>query len=518
MSSVKKSSNPKTNKFLSAALKEVPRLLGQLNRNPSSRSYGSFDRAYWHYRTNDISCARYQEAVYTLTLLYFSEFEGNIYYKDKKVLEWIRAALRFTTTIERANGSFDEWYVNEGSYVATAFVTSALGQTLLLFREHGVRLDEEDAVLKLLSNSARFLIDSREETVLNQVSGAIFGISCAGYLLGKEEFKSSAASLLTQFLSKQDGDGWWSEYGGPDIGYLTLTVSYLDKYKRLTGDEKVQGAIDKARDFIIQFVNPDFTAGGEYMARNTEYLIPSGTLPYMGAIQPSHLDDRYLSYILYNWIETGVRNDPQPIKIISGESYFSSSGLLRVRSSKYFLTTNGYKGGSFRIYMDGKAYYDSGLEINGFSSGILDRNNLVSFVSGRLESTGVLKKIKEPLLDTKLAIVFKTWQLLFGQVPFLQKTIKKFLRLKMISYSSGVGVRFTRNIKYTKDKIKVTDTIYDKVLEDDIIFGVKSAYNAVPSSKYVATPEVASCQLVPTIEQTTNNGAHVIVRTFHIDG
>ena len=92
------------NKFLEEALSQIPRILGQLNRNPSSRSYGSFDRAYWHYRTNDISSARYQEAVYTLTLLYFSKFEGNDYYKDDKVLEWIRAALYFTSKIQRPNG------------------------------------------------------------------------------------------------------------------------------------------------------------------------------------------------------------------------------------------------------------------------------------------------------------------------------------------------------------------------------------------------------------------------------
>src|SRR3989344_966547 len=101
----------KSNTFLEEVLDQVPRLLGQLNRNPSSRSYGSFDRAYWHYRTNDISSCRYQEAVYTLALLYCSKFEGNKYYKDTQVLKWIQSALTFTTSIQHKNGSFDEWYI-----------------------------------------------------------------------------------------------------------------------------------------------------------------------------------------------------------------------------------------------------------------------------------------------------------------------------------------------------------------------------------------------------------------------
>src|SRR3989344_242028 len=115
------------NPFLASTLDQIPRLLGQLNRNPGSVSYGSFDRAYWHYRTNDISCCRYQEAVYTLALLYCSNFAGNSYYHNDQILNWVQASLQFTVGRQRPNGSFDEWYLNEGSYVGTAFLAAALG-------------------------------------------------------------------------------------------------------------------------------------------------------------------------------------------------------------------------------------------------------------------------------------------------------------------------------------------------------------------------------------------------------
>lgn len=505
------------NKFLEEALSQIPRILGQLNRNPSSRSYGSFDRAYWHYRTNDISSARYQEAVYTLTLLYFSKFEGNDYYKDDKVLEWIRAALYFTSKIQRPNGSFDEWYVNEGSYVATAFIAAALGQTLMLFRENSFDLKEEVIILRILELAVEFLSQTVEETVLNQVSGAVLAITLVGRLCNREDFTTYSEKLLEDFLGRQNKEGWWSEYGGPDIGYLSLTVSYLEKYANLTGSKKVVEPIRRARFFVEEFINPDHTAGGEYMSRNTEYIIPSVSLPYLGAVKPINLDDRYLCYILYNWIETGLETNPQATVIRDGESYFSESAILRVANSRYFLVANGKKGGSFRLYIGGKTYYDSGLEINGFSTGILDESNYVDFKSGRLESKGSLKKIKEPLLTTSVMIPFKLWQLLFGRIMFLQKTIKDFLRFRMISYAGGSEVSFRRVIEYSTQEVIVTDSIYGRVLEDDIIFGVKASYNAVPSSKYATIPEIFRRRLSPNLEEKTENDVYVIKRTFYFN-
>ncbi len=498
-----------SNEFLREALAQMPRLLGQLNRNPSSLSYGSFDRAFWHYRTNDISCARYQEAVYTLTLLFCSQFEGNEYYRDEKILEWIRAALCFTANLQRSNGSFDEWYVNEGSYVATAFLTSAIGQTILLLKSNDINFAEEILTRNVLKKAADFLLEIKENTVMNQVSGAIFALALAG---------KDTGHLLEEFLEKQNEEGWWSEYGGPDIGYLSLTISYLEKYRKLTHSTKADAAISKAKKFVETFINPDHTAGGEYMSRNTEYIIPSTSLAYLGAVRPAHLDDRYLCYILYNWIETGIEIAPQPIKVSLGESFFNESSILRVVNKKYYLVSNAKKGGSFRLYSGGKVYFDSGLEINfggeKFSTGILDSANEISFQTGILKTSGSAKKIKEPLLKTHTAIVFKLWQFIFGRIPYLYKFVKDLLRHKMISYSGVSAVPFKRVIEYSPHKVIVTDTVFGVDLKDDIISGVKASYSAVPSSKYAPIPELARNRLSPVLEEKLEGNAYIIKRTF----
>lgn len=512
---------PKTaqNDFLKQSLLETPRLLGQLNRNPSSKNYGSFDRAFWHYRTNDISCCRYQEAVYTLTLLYCHDFEGNKYHKDPKILEWIRAGLTFTTSIQRKDGSFDEWYINEGSYVGTAFVVAALSQALLLLRKENVSIPEESICIEMVLRGAKFLMARSETTVLNQVSGAIFAIAAAGTLADRSELKEFSKKLLEIFLKLQSKEGWWSEYGGPDIGYLSLTISYLEKYMDLEGkNDATAEALERAKSFVLEFVHPDKTAGGEYMARNTEYLIPSAALPYLGSVGPAQLDDRYLSYILYNWIETGLQTEPQSLEILPGDSYFSESTLLKVANEKYFFVANGKKGGAFRIYANGKVYYDSGIEMRAqkelLTTGTLDEQNKVTFEKNIFTISGSLKPIQEPLLATRIMILFKSFQFIFGRFPWIQKLLKSYLRKRMISYKTKTAYSFKRRIAYSENDVIITDLISGESVPDDILYGTKAAYTAVPSSKYVGEPELAGALLLPRVETEKTNEGTALKRTF----
>ncbi len=517
----------KSNKFIELSLEQIPRLLGQLNRNPSSVSYGSFDRAYWHYRTNDISCARYQEAVYTLVLLYCSDVEGNNYFQDKKLLEYIRASFCFTAGLQRRNGSFDEWYINEGSYVATAFLVAALSESIDLFRKNKVVIEEEEElILGVLERAAIFLIRASEQTVMNQVSGAIFAIASVGKLRNNDFFIETAQQLLNHLMSLQSPEGWWMEYGGPDIGYLTLTISYLEKYQKLSITQKnfepLTESIQRAKYFVEKFIAPDVTAGGEYMSRNTEYIIPSETLPYLGAITPTHLDDRYLCYVLYNWIYTGLIVAPQKIPVlVNKEEFLNECGILRVVNESYFLVVNGKKGGSLRLYSKDKNYYDSAVEVSShhgnFSAGILDDANQISFRPGSLHVSGFVKCIKEPLLKTALSVAFKVWQLLFGRFSFLQRSMKKFLRPQMISYSNRSGIAFERNVEYGSRVVAITDIVIGAESRNAILLEAKSAYSAVPSSKYALAQEFAVCQMVPVWDEKKDGDTYTIKRTFSFD-
>ena len=90
--------------YYKEVLSQMPRILNLLDRNPASKTFGSFDREFWNYNAFDFSCARKQEAVLTLALMYNLRRKDNIYYNSPLLLEWINAALNYWVTIQHKNG------------------------------------------------------------------------------------------------------------------------------------------------------------------------------------------------------------------------------------------------------------------------------------------------------------------------------------------------------------------------------------------------------------------------------
>jgi hypothetical protein len=153
--------------YLNPILDNVPRLLGLLNRNISSANYGCFDRDFWHYKIIDLSCAIKQEAVLTLARLYLIDHEKNRYYQNAEILHYIRAALIFWSKIQNKNGSFNEWYPNENSFVATAFTSYAVSESLILMKNIIPESDYQ-TILGSLKKAGEWLIKRNEIRVMNQ--------------------------------------------------------------------------------------------------------------------------------------------------------------------------------------------------------------------------------------------------------------------------------------------------------------------------------------------------------------
>lgn len=536
----------KSNIFLSSVIDEVPRLLGQLNRNPSSGAYGSFDRAFWHYRVNDISSARYQEAILTLSLLYSTRFEGNIYFGDKKILEWLRAALDFTRSIQNRDGSFDEWYLREGSFVATSFVVAALARAVALLGPE--ELPAYEAIVATLRKGADWVLRHEEIAVFNQVAGSAAALLGVFNLTREPVYQKEAEKKIKFMLARQTDEGWWEEYGGPDIGYLSLTVDYLSLYFKETGDKSVLDSLKKANFFITHFLHPDLTTGGEYMSRNTEYLIPSGfarlaevdgsasqilefgraALSAKKGIYPQALDDRYLCYILYNWLEAGLLFKYEQSLYAAGaapiydsEIFFEKAGIRVVRKNHYYLVVNLRKGGAFRIYSGNRMYSDSGVEAqdgrNAYSSGVLDSRNTIWQNSNVFGARGFLKPLREPLMKTPVMLVFKSFQLFIGWIDYIQRAVKKILRKKMILYRDKTRLSFERSFRLSKDLIEITDSIDGRLPFDCLRFGLKSSYLFIPSSKYFIREELDKNLLNPSDERrASENGQNIFIRVFRL--
>ncbi len=509
--------------YLTPILKNAPRLLGLLNRNVSSSSYGSFDREYWHYNTVDFSCARKQEAVLTLTLLYLIKHEKNRYYQSSEILDYIRAALMFWTRIQNTNGSFSEWYPNENSFVVTSFSTYAVSESLLLIKDE-LPANECQRVIEALIKAGDWLVSRNETRVMNQQTGAAIALLNLYLLTEKNIYRDSSRDKISLLKQRQSDEGWFLEYGGPDIGYLSLAIDYLCKYYSKTGDEPVKEIIERSLGFIKYFIQPNLIAGGEYTSRNTEYLIPHGfeilsktseDARFVASVVrksllrtesfPNLFDDRYLTYVGYTWLQAFLNANPELDETVDNKinehfetpfrKHFRESGLLIINDEHKHLVVNMKKGGSFRLFDKkyGRAYSDSGILVNSenrwFTSGWLaDFQGDVGDDS--LTVSGNIWKVPDKTLTPFSNVLLRLFQMTFGRSSFISLWIKERLRDLLITKTKPSSMRYNRSMHFNGDSgelLRIRDSVQaERSSISSLSIFAKDTHIYVPSSRYYA--------------------------------
>lgn len=524
--------------YLKSVLEQIPRLLGLMNRNPLSPSYGCFDRNYWHYKSVDMACARSQEAVLTLALLYLIKSKDNKYYDNTLVLEWINAGIGFWTEIQEMNGSFNEWYPKENSFVTTAFTSYAVSETLLLLKD---KIKNSDFVVSCLKNSADWLISKGQPGVRNQECGAILAIYNTYLLTKNERYKKAAFEKVNAILKAQTYEGWFYEYGGADIGYLSLTVDYLSKLYKKTKDKKILQAVKKSVDFLSYFCHPNLTFGGEYGSRNTEYFIPSGfeilakedknaagicrvvreSLKARSSIAPFSFDDKYLTYVMYTWLQAylnaGELNNPVPRFNRAFSKNFPSARILVQSSQDSYLIVNYGKGGSFKLFIGGNNFYDSGLLVEmgtkKLTSGDINPENSFNIDKSKITVEGYMTNIKDKTLKPISNVLLRIFQMTIGRNYFIGKAVKNKLRTLLITKKKQSRVKFKREIDFT-DSVKITDSIEGEKISR-VIIGSKHSYIYTPSSRYFQESELSN---KPLFLEANGKGKIKVIRTFEKTG
>jgi len=256
--------------YAQVALSQVPRILGLGDRNPRSSTFGCFDRSFWHYRLVDFSNARFQEAVLLLALLSQHDFPGNRYYGYERVREWATGGIEFWSQIQRRDGSFDEAYPNEHSFVATAFTTYAITEAMLLLDKH------KPCHLSSVEKAANWLVRNENVAVANQMAGAAMALYNVFRLTDIPRYRLAAAEKIDLLLERQDNEGFFPEYGGFDIGYLTICISYLAKYWKKTRNSTVWLPLQRAMRFVAERLRDDGSYDNSMTSRRTQYLYPCG--------------------------------------------------------------------------------------------------------------------------------------------------------------------------------------------------------------------------------------------------
>jgi hypothetical protein len=356
-------------------LRRLPYLLSMLDRNPYSPTYGCFDRGFWHYRTmTDYAAPVHQEAALTFALIYLQQTPDNPYCGSEELHQGAVAAMRFWCGLQRRDGSFDEFYPGERSFVATAFTSYAISETVRLL---GESIDERTRgeVLETLIRAAQWLDRHRDVAVVNHTAGAIAALQNLVLLTGDSKFAAWRETKITDLLARQHEEGWFYEYGGADLGYLSMSVDYLAKDYRHSRDERLGRALHKALEFMAHFVHPDGSYGGEYGSRNVKYLMPHGLeimaeestaagyllqrlYPVMesGAVVAPHLmDDRYTGFFLNKYTEAWAEYRPREVECEMVEPmpqtrFFSGAGLLVHKSSRLHAVVGLSKHGVIKVY------------------------------------------------------------------------------------------------------------------------------------------------------------------------
>lgn len=533
---------PMRDVYIYPILNNTQRLLGLLDRNVSSDTYGCFDRDYWHYNIVDFPCARKQESVLTLALLYLINHKDNGFYQNREIFDYIIASLRFWCSIQNKNGSFNEWYPYENSFVATAFTSYAISESVLLLKDH-LHQDVINEVIRSLIKSASWLMKRQEIRVMNQQTGAIAALYNIYLLTGEKNLLSGVKEKVEILRERQSEEGWFIEYGGPDIGYLSLAIDYLCKYYKRSGDRDIEGIINKAMGFLRFFIQPNLVAGGEYASRNTEYLIPHGfelfsrynvdarfiasvirkSLSNINSF-PYLFDDRYLSYVGYTWLQAYKDANPEIDDvediIKSGfntnfKNCFQASGLFVLNDQSRHLIVNMKKGGSLRLFdkHSNNTHIDSGIMVRSgdrwFTSGWLSEAD-TQLLDNSIIIEGMMKELTNKRLTPFIIILMRLFQIVFGRATTISLWVKERLRDLLITKTKTSKMVYKRIIEFDSEPdvlLKVKDSIVPNGKSiSEIVLYAKDTHIYVPSSRYYATEKG-----VPFIKRLINSRDKIVL-------
>lgn len=295
--------------FSVIALSQVPRILGLCDRNPQSPHQGCFDRLYWNYRITDFPSMWMQSGCLLLALLFTQRFAGNEFFDKYKVGEWARKSIEYWAKSLHTDGSGDEMYPYERSYCATAFSACAVAESLMLI---------DAPIPRIIEVTGTWLSRQPQPQATNQLAAACLAVHNIAVLLKDPILGRSAQRMAFSLLKSQTAEGIFVEYGGCDIGYLSITLGLLARLHQKTGEDHWMVAARRVIGFLEDKIHEDGTYDSRASSRKTQYLYPFG-FAYFGSgildriihglkgnriLNPAWLDDRYTIPMTTDYLET----------------------------------------------------------------------------------------------------------------------------------------------------------------------------------------------------------------------
>lgn len=254
--------------YLNSIYQNLPRLLGSIDTDPLSHTYGVTDRNYSAWKTIDFPNATNQGWAHGLARLIHA---GKLpdFLSENTARSYIDALFTGTKTITRYNGSLEEACPFEGSYCVTALVAFDLLCAIELLHLQ----NKDDIVAPLIG-----FLNRQSEThafISNHLATAAGAHIKWGLHTGDKQAITTGERIVTRILEKQSDEGWFLEYEGADPGYQSLCMYYLAEIYRVHPSPALKEALIKGTKFLTYFVHPDGSFGGYYGARNTRIYYPA---------------------------------------------------------------------------------------------------------------------------------------------------------------------------------------------------------------------------------------------------
>ncbi len=491
----------------------IPKLFALVDRNPYSPTYGSFDRAFWHYRTMDFPCGMSQEFCLPLALAYRHPFPDNPYFGKERVRDLALAGVDFAARSAHPDGSCDDYFPFEQALGAAVFSLYAMSETCLTLD------DRLPARIEFLSRRADLLLRYQETGRLtNHQALAALALYNLFILTGRDSYREGAAhrvEICREWQNREEG--WFQEYEGADPGYHSCTIDFLAKLWKKNGDDSLLKMLAPAVRFAWHFMHPDGSYAGEYGSRNTFHFYPHGfeilapRIPEAAAIADHFTrtlparkryyndDDRMCAHYLYNWLQAYLDFSPAaPPEPISARKplrkYFPAAKIAVVITPAYHAVANFSKGGVIKVFdSEGALYSDTGLvarDARGrvLVSHLVDAENLVEVASESLEKgrvEGHMARRRVMLPTPFKQIIFRLLNLAIGR--FAPNLLRALLQKKLILGKPRTGWRFAREIRFADDAIEIEDTLW-RPAGEPALESVHAASDA--TSIYVANSNV----------------------------
>jgi len=481
-------SHNNSEKFNDSGLKLIPRILTQVCRDPDSPNFGSFDRNWWHYKIRSFPSIILQQGAYSLYVISKLPIMSN---KEIELNKIISAACIFWNKRATKRGAFEEYYPWEKGYPPLAFSTLSIVKLVAL---GVVKVDE---ISPGLNKAANQLLNRFEDQALNQQIAGLAALSWIRVISPELIPESKFSLIIEKTLALQKAEGWFNEYGGPDLGYLSVSIDCLWELYDATGDEQFIHSAQKALKFIQKFVFLPSRGLGMHNARNTDYIVPYGISRFItaqnedsvlalqifnriydGVDLPDHflwaIDDRYLChYIGLSIFKTMLLTDSFDYQslnekkrnseiIIEDEylyecGYFISHGRNQLKK-KAIISLK--KGGVFTVWVEKGWASDYGWIVNKgkryWCSHWWDNSLIVNRTGDSFKIKGFLTPYRETISTPSKHFVLNFLSFFFG------KLIISILKNKLIFKKNTMKkkIQFERTINFENDSLVVTDKFF----------------------------------------------------------